>query len=272
MQLVGQEKIKKWIDEVTLETCPHFIIFKGGRRSGRTLLTQLLADKLNCAKCEFDKSADQVRQVISTIYSIKQPCIYWCENLDKMRPEASNSLLKVTEETPKYAYVILHCVGTPLATLNSRAQVFELEPYSFENYKQYSQLNNIEIPDNVEVLMSSCNSLADFEYYVTTGKFKQAYELACKVLDYIGEVSKVNAFKILNSLAFKDADEGIEPIFFLTILLNEYIRREGIVEFGRVIVRNTHVALSYLKNDTFNKQAIMYKWILDIMKGIDELC
>lgn len=272
MQLVGQEKIKEWISQLTLENCPHFIILKGGRRSGRTLITQMIAEKLNCIKCEFDKSAEQVRQVISTIYNIKEPCIYWCEDLDKMRPEASNSLLKVTEETPKYAYVVLHCVGTPLATLNSRAQVFELEPYSFENYKEYCELNNIEIPENAEVLMSSCNSLADFEYYVKTGKFKQAHELACKVLDYIGEVSKVNAFKILNSLAFKDTDEGIEPVFFLTILLNEYIKREGVVEFGGVIVKNTHTALSFLRNDTFSKQAIMYKWILDIMKGIDELC
>lgn len=272
MQLVGQRKIKEWIEQLNLENCPHFIILQGGRRSGKTLITNKLIEKLNCMKCEFNKSAEQVRKTISTIYSIKEPCVYWCEDLDKMRPEAVNSLLKVTEETPKYAYIVAHSLGNTLGTLKSRAQIFKLEPYTNSDYEEYCKINNIEIPENADVLMSSCDSLADFEYYVTSGKFKEAHELACKTLDYIGEVSKVNAFQILNKLAFKEADEGIEPVFFLTILLNEYIKRRGGVNFGKVIVVSTHTALSYLKNDVLSKQAIMNKWILDIMKGIDELC
>lgn len=272
MQLVGQFKFGNFLSNATLENCPHFIILKGGRRSGRTLLTELLADKLKANKVLFEPSAENVRKIISTIYSIKEPCVYWCEDLDKMRPEASNSLLKVTEETPKNAYIILHCVGAPLATLSSRAQVFELEPYSFQDYKTYCNLKDIQMPENSEVLMASCNSLADFEYYVVSDQFKIAHELACKVLDYIGEVSKVNAFKILNRLSLKKDQEGIEPSFFLTVLLNEYIKRQGKVEFGDIIVKNSQISLALLGNEYFNKQAIMDKWILNIMKGIDELC
>ena len=128
------------------------------------------------------------------------------------------------------------------------------------------------MPVNAQVLMNSCESLADFEYYVTSGQFKEAYELACKVLDYMSEVSTVNAFKILNKLALKKDAEGIDPIFFLTVLLNEYIFRKGDVKFGEIIVKNTQDSLALLRNDYFNKQAIMDRWVLNIMKGIDEVC
>ena len=272
MQLVGQYKFSNFLDNLTLKNCPHFIILKGGRRSGRTLLTELLIDRLKANKVPFEPSAENVRKIISTIYSIKEPCVYWCEDLDKMRAEASNALLKVTEETPKNAYIVLHSVNTPLATLNSRAQVFELEPYSFKEYEQYCKLKNIEMTENAQVLMNSCESLADFEYYVTSGQFKEAHQLACKVLDYMSEVSTVNAFKILNKLALKKDAEGIDPIFFLTVLLNEYIFRKGDVKFGEIIVKNTQDSLALLRNDYFNKQAIMDRWVLNIMKGIDEVC
>ena len=272
MQLVGQQKLKNFIDNVTLENCPHFIIFKGGRRSGRTLITQLLANKLKANKVPFAPAVESVRNIISTIYSIKEPCVYWCEELEKMRPEASNALLKVTEETPRNAFIVLHSINTPLATLKSRAQVFEFEPYYFKDYEEYCILKNIKMPENSEVLIKTCNSLVDFEYFINSGQFVIAYELACKVLDFIGEVSKVNAFKILNRLSLKKDQEGIDPIFFLSILLNEYIRRQGKVEFGDVIVKNSQIALSSLNNEYFNKQAIMDKWVLNIIGDIDELC
>jgi predicted AAA+ superfamily ATPase len=272
MQLIGQEKISKWIDELTFETCPRFIILQGGRRSGKTFITEKLAEKLECLKCQFDKSAEQVRHIISTIYNIKEPCVYWCEDLDKMRPEASNALLKVTEETPKNAIIVLHSVGTPLATLKSRAQLFILEPYSFQDYEDYCKEIGIDIPNNAKVLMKSCNSLADFEYYIQTGKFQQAYELADKVLNYIGEVSKVNAFKILKDMALKKDAEGIDPEFFLTVLLNMYVEKQGEVEFGDIIVKCSYKALSSLRNVVLSKQAIMDRWVLEIMKGIDEVC
>lgn len=273
MQLVGQSKIKDFIDNLTLENCPHFIILTGSRRSGRTYITQLIAEKLNALKSEFQPGADSVRQIISTIYTIKQPCVYWCEDMDKMYPAAKNSLLKVTEETPKNAYIILHSVGTVMATLNSRARVIKLEPYSFEDYVQYCTLKNINIDaSEYEVLMKSCNSLADFEYYIESGKYDEVKELAGKVLDYMGEVSKVNAYKILNKLALKKDAEGIDPVFFLTVLINMYIERKGQVEFGDIIVKESQKTLSLLQGNNFYKPAIMDRWVLQIMKGIDERC
>lgn len=272
MQLVGQQKIQAFIDNLTLENCPHFIIFKGGRRCGKTTLTQALAEKLGAMQVEFQPSVENVRHIISTIYNIKEPCVYWCEDLDKMHINGKNSLLKVTEETPKFAYIVLHTTNTPMATLNSRAQVFEFEPYSFEDYKEYCQLKNLEMPENAEVLMASCNSLAEFEYQLQTGKFQETVELAGKVLDYMGEVTTVNAFKIVSKLALKKDAEGIDPIFFLTVLLNMYIQRKGQVDFGDIIVKNTQEALQQLRQDVFSKTAIMNKWVLQIMKGIDEVC
>ena len=88
----------------------------------------------------------------------------------------------------------------------------------------------------------------------------------------MGEVSKVNAFKIVSKLALKKDAEGIDPIFFLTVLLNLYIKRQGQVDFGDIIVKCSHKALAQLRNDVFSKQAIMDRWVLEIMKGIDERC
>jgi len=271
MQLIGQKKISKWIDELSWETCPHFIILQGGKQSGKTFITEKIAEKLGVTKVCFEKTAEQVRHIISTIYNIKEPCVYWCEDLDKMRPEASNSLLKVTEETPKNAIIVLHSVATPLATLKSRAQVFMLEPYSFEDYKQYADERSLQMPDRAEILMKSCNSLVEFEYYTVTDKFKECLELADKVLDYIGEVSTVNAFKIVSKLALKKDVEGLDPEFFLTVLINDYIYRKGEVDFGRLIIEKSQLALSKLRrSNVFSKQNIMDRWVLDIMRGIDD--
>lgn len=272
MQLVGQPKLQSFIDGLTLENCPHFIILKGPKKSGRTLVTEQIAEKLNAMQVEFQPSVESVRHIISTIYNIKEPCVYWCEDLDKMHINAKNSLLKVTEETPRFAYIVLHTVSTPMATLNSRAQVFEFEQYSFQDYEEYCKLKEIEIPENADVLMRSCNSLAEFEYQLQTGKFQETLELAGKVLDYMGEVSTVNAFKIINKLALKKDAEGLNPIFFLTLLLNLYIQRKGQVDFGHIIVRETQEALQQLRQDVFSKPAIMNKWVLKIMKGIDAEC
>lgn len=272
MYLVGQPKLQAFINTITLDNCPHFIILKGGRRSGKTLITQLIASKLKAMQVEFQPSVENVRHIISTIYNIKEPCVYWCEDLDKMHVNAKNSLLKVTEETPKFAYIILHTVNTPLATLNSRAQVFELEPYMPHDYEEYCEMKNITMPEDSQVLMASCNSLAEFEYQLQTGKFEETLELAGKVLDYMGEVSTVNAFKIISKLALKKDAEGIDPIFFLTILLNLFIQRQGKVNFGDIIVKYTQNALQQLRQDVLSKTAIMNKWVLEIMKGIDAQC
>lgn len=272
MQLVGQPKLQAFIDSLTLENCPHFIILKGPKSCGKTVITQAIAEKLNALQVEFQPSVENVRHIISTIYNIKEPCVYWCEDLDKMHINGKNSLLKVTEETPKFAYIVLHTVNTPMATLNSRAQVFEFEPYSFQDYEQYCHLKDIEIPENAQVLMSSCNSLAEFEYQIQTGKYQETIELANKVLDYIGEVNTVNAFKIVSKLSLKKDSEGIDPIFFLTVLLNLFIQRKGQVDFGHIIVKETQETLQQLRQDVLSKTAIMNKWVLNIMKGIDAEC
>ena len=272
MQLVGQPKLQAFIDTLTLDNCPHFIILKGPKACGKTTITQAIAEKLNALQVEFQPSVEQVRHIISTIYTIKEPCVYWCEDLDKMHINGKNSLLKVTEETPKFAYIVLHSVSTPMATLNSRAQVFEFEPYSIQDYEEYCKIKEIEMPDNADVLMASCNSLAEFEYQLQTGKFQETVELANKVLDYIGEVSTVNAYKIISKLALKKDAEGLDPIFFLTVLLNLYIQRKGQVDFGHIIVKESQDALQQLRQDVFSKTAIMNKWVLKIMKGIDAEC
>lgn len=273
MQLVGQHKLRAFIDGLTLENCPHFIILKGSKGCGKTYVTQLIAEKLGCLLVEFQPSVQQVKHIISTIYNIKEPCVYYCESLDKMHINAKNSLLKVTEETPKNAYIILQTLNTPMSTLNSRAQVLEFEPYSFLDYEEYCEEVGAELPqENADILMESCNSLAECVYQIQTGKFKETLELANKVLDYISEVSQVNAFKILSSLALKKEGEGLDPKFFLTVLLNLYVHREGKVEFGNIIVDETQKALQQLRVDVLSKKAIMNVWVLNMMRRLDAIC
>jgi hypothetical protein len=232
----------------------------------------MLADKLNCLKVEFEPTTEVVRKMISTIYNIKEPCVYWCEDLDTMHVNAKNSLLKVTEETPKNAYIVLHCTSNTLGTLVSRSRVLTFESYTLEDYEQYCGIQNLQMPENSEILMQCCNSLNEFSYYVQTEKFIDAYLLANKVLEYISVVSVVNAFKILKSLALKKDEEGIEPDFFLKVLINVYIQKLGKVEFGDIILKSSQVALQLLSNNVLSKQAIMDKWILEMVRGIDAIC
>lgn len=270
LELIGQKQLNNFISSLTLENCPHFIVLKGSRGCGKNFVTDLIAKQLGIQKAQFNYPVEEVRHIISTIYSIKEPCLYYCEDLDKMSVSAVNSLLKVTEETPKNAFIILHTSKTPLATLNSRARVLTFESYFFQDYEKYCEVKGLKMPDHADILIRSCDSLAEFEYQILTGRFEETFELACKVLDYIGEVSVPNAFKITQKLALKQDAEGLEPIFFLTVLCNEYISRKGQVDFGNIIIENSLNALQQLRKDVLSKSAIMDKWVLKILKGIDK--
>ena len=105
MQIIGQKSILETIEN--WEEVPRFIVIKGGRGAGKTTLMKKIADKLKCLMVEVDYKVDSVRNMIDTAYNVTEPVLYFIENAQDMSVAARNSLLKVTEEPPQRAYVVL---------------------------------------------------------------------------------------------------------------------------------------------------------------------
>lgn len=226
-KLVGQRHalslIESWKHN---NTFPHFLLIAGDVGSGKKTMCYLIAQTIGCNvyKVE-DISANSVRDVIMSAYSTYSPIIYLFPDADKMSAAAKNSLLKLTEEPPDNAYIVitLQSLDNTLGTLRSRSQHIVMEEYSFDELKLLSDDDRLcklaKTPGMLKRLMAMDKSTID-----------KIVDTSDKLIRYIDKVSFPNSLKSANSIKFKEADKGIEIDLFiaglsyvLTNMINDVI-------------------------------------------------
>ena len=176
-KVVGQA-FPKEILETELKTgkLSHAYIFHGNKGVGKTTLAMEFMKAIvceshsacgKCAACkqfystsdikivEGDKSisVDNVREITSEIYL--QPFhfskkIYLIKDADKMTVQAQNALLKVFEEPPSYAILILVTsnVSLLLPTILSRGTKIRFSPLTLSQLKEYFKKNGENVPSD----------------------------------------------------------------------------------------------------------------------------
>ena len=279
MQIIGQERvldqIKNW------EKVPRFIIIKGGKGCGKTLIMNEIVAKLQCLAVECDYKVDNVREMLETAYAIQTPIVYFMENAEKMSVASRNSLLKVTEEPPLNAYIVLMTSDDLIGTLKSRAAVIEMQRYEYAHFEEYSQHHGLTIPKGIQgiALCNACSSFDELQYVLVSGDYETHIELGEKVITSMDRVSFGNAFKLVNSFALKKDAEGLDPVFFL-----KYVSYRALLELNKTEVETTEFdvmciiqseccnSLELIKKDSYSKQAIMDIWVLKIIQRIEEIC
>lgn len=144
--MVGQDKVKKNLKElINNGKLPRFIIIVGPEGSGKKTLSKWIAKQLNSPCITYDNKTDSVRQVIDLAYKQTSTIFYCIENYQSMNAAAKNALLKVTEEPPNKAYIIMTSTtdADMLDTLKSRSYMITMDSYSeqdiitFCNASQY---------------------------------------------------------------------------------------------------------------------------------------
>lgn len=222
---------------------PHFCITCGKLGSGKHTISLEIAKLLDSDFILVDNKIDNIRDTIDMIYNTAEPTIYIFENADDMSVNAKNVLLKVCEEPPKTAYIILlvESLDNVLDTIKSRAQIFQLTPYTKQELTDFAQLNNytikkeeldfIECPGDIIRLQQNNN--------------KNILTYTQKVVDNLHRVSISNGLKITKSVkTTKTAESGFDIDLFLNALevscKNKYIQTKDsrFISFGEIVANN----------------------------------
>lgn len=229
--IVAQETILDKVDKMIAEhTLPHFLILLGSYGSGRKYMAKYIADSLGAPIYQSDENKNTIayaRNVIEQAYTQTEPIVYLFNDMDYLKVDVANALLKVTEEPPENAYFIITCpaiMDIP-KTLRSRCMSMRMGRYGYPQLREVLIRNGCN-PEDVGKMMQDCATPGLVLNRLKTAKLSQEIEeYVDKVIDNIGRVSDSNMFKIDEKLAFKVDDEGYNLNTFWVSFSNNCMRR-----------------------------------------------
>jgi len=274
--MIGQEVNKQCLMSfLDSDKCPRLTILVGAKGSGRKTLASLFAHMLHAYEVLPGNSVESVRETIASAYKCDHNTLYIFPDADKMSIAAKNALLKITEEPPRSAYFVLtvESRSNMLPTLLSRATTLNMEPYSGEELLEYilKATPGGYTPERTsEVLSMAENPGQVIELFdMDTTAF---IAFCSKVLDNIGVVTGVNAFKIGQSFSFKEDTPGYNPILFFNCICKiAYERAFLCSDVDKVRrLRNTLKCCSFFKQQFsltgVKKDATFDMWVLEMRK------
>lgn len=268
--MIGQHNLKHTIDTlIENNTFPRFSILVGPEGSGKKLMSKHIATKLGAIHTLRGVGVDDVRDLIQEAYKVSAPIVYVVADADKMSPAAKNALLKVTEEPPKSAYIILTLtdLNNTINTIRSRGQVFYMDSYTVDNIDEYYHTMFLSYICDRHIITDLCVTPGEVDTLMQTNP-TEFYEYVEKVVDNIAEVSGSNSFKIAQRIKFKDTDENKYDLklfwkAFMTICSSRL--REDPHRYAEGI-KITSKYLQELRITGINKASTFDCWILDLRK------
>lgn len=183
---------------------PHFLIVVGQLGSGRKTFANLFALAAGARISILEEvNANSIRQLIDTVYSIQSKMVYVIPEADNMSAAAANSLLKLTEEPPENAYIIMTLMSLDniLSTLVNRSHQILLNDYS---EKDLEKLASDPLFAKVANTPGMLQTLEEFGKEYTM----QLIDFCTKFVDHISTVTVVNALASADKLKFKESDKG----------------------------------------------------------------
>lgn len=227
--MIGQKEVLKQIDNLIEKGFPRFVVITGQKGQGKTELAKYISKKLGYPLVEFGIKIDEIREMIEMSYKQTEPIIYLIQNADKMSINAQNSLLKLVEEPPQQAFVIMELqqIENTLDTIKSRCQEIKMESYTEGDICDFlSDISDIELEDR-KIISHTAQNKYQIDLLIKY-KPKEFFDYVDKVYNNIYKVQSANSFKIAEKLDLKDTGEGYD----LEIFWNMYMNRtyEGLLK------------------------------------------
>lgn len=265
--MIGQKSLLKVIDsQIDHDKFPHFILLVGSRGSGKKLLCKSIARKLGASYCVVEPKVDDVRQLRDTALEGNMQMFFAIDNAGKLSLAGKNALLKLAEECPSNVYLValVESITQVPETLISRAYVMRMETYSHDELISYALSRGHLTGKELDVITKVCITPGDVDLLLKSSVM-EFYGYVCKVVDNIGIVSGANAFKIGQSISFKDSQEGYDLQMFLHAFMAECCAR--IKDNPRHYAKGIRVTSKYLQQLDIvgiNKESTFDNWMLDI--------
>lgn len=269
--MIGQEKILEQIDNlINSNRFPKFMIIQGARGWGKKELTREIAKKLNIDLVFFENKVDDIRECIKLAYEQTAPILYALLDGDTMSNAAKNSILKLIEEPPLNAYIILLIENeeTILPTIKSRAYIIRIDNYKECEIKDYlAKKDNSFTSEEINKIISICNCPGDINL-VLQEENKELLDLVDKLIDNIGKVTLSNLLKVTKKFKLNDSTEGIDLNLFLNCcqhrLFQKYLLSKSL-EYYRCYVEIISAKKS-LRSVSSNKLFILDNLLIRMWK------
>ena len=271
MYICGQSKLLSKIDHlIDNDRFPRFCIIVGETGHGKKLISDYISKKLGANLCPCGVSVEDVRNSIELSYNIIDKTVYMFFDCDSMSIGAKNALLKVTEEPPNNAYYIMTVrdISSVLGTIISRGTVLNLDRYTVSDLQEYVKHMNFDIDEDSErILYQICVCPNDINIAVNDN-ILNVYNLADKVIQFIGQANIGNELKITSMLSTKKDDEKIDPVMFMrciNICCNKYILEnctKSDIEVFDIIIKESSKCISALLAKGCNRQITLDNWIV----------
>lgn len=257
--------IQSWVEG---NSVPRFIIISGSKGSGRYTLTKELSKKMGAYLVECELSVDAVREAVKNCYRCAGVTVYLFRNADKMSTAAKNALLKITEEPPRQAHFVVTVQNSEnmLETLRSRGTSLSMEPYSADDLTLYYHDYTNKMGKEILMLSDTPGMMEELEKI----DYQELIDFANMVIDNIGLVTGVNAFKIGKRIKVKEDGDGWDPNLFFPVLETLLLRRAlyaGTKAEAERFSSMLHVTSKYYRELNLTgvkKDSTLDMWILDM--------
>lgn len=270
-RVIGQKHLLSILDAQYKENkLPKFVIIVGVRGSEKNLVAKELAKQNDMIFIQAqDCKVDTMRTIISEAYRAVVPTIFNITDADDMSVTAKNSILKLTEEPPKFAYIVLTVENKEnlLETIVSRGAVYQTDCYSAAQIESYIDTKQVSDRDK-SILLEFCRTPGDVDMVLSynPSEFK---DFVLKVRAHVAEVSGANVFKIANNIKLKDSDDGKYD-------LSTFLRAFCYVCMNENLYNGARVTSQFL-TDSFtksvNRSMLFDSWLLSIREEWrDECC
>ena len=271
VKMIGQERLLTRIDKMIDAGFPRFTIICGNKQSGRKTIARRIAKALDAHLINSNIKVDDVREIIDLAYKQTEPIVYLLADADKMSPAAKNALLKITEEPPRKAYIIMTVqdINNTLATLKSRGTVLNIDPYTPKDLLKYAEDKDYKLTkEEQEIICNICTVPGEVDLLVRYN-ISDFYGFVKTVIESIGIVNGANAFKIGLKLGYKEDDGGWDISLFMRAIM--YLCRQKMntapIHQYRDSIAITSKYLSQISITGINKSSTIDMWILE-MRGI----
>lgn len=260
------DKINKW------KEIPRFIILSGIKGCGKKTLAKYIANKYNYELVLIGNKVDEIREMNKLAIQSDSNIIFFIDNGNKLSMNAENSLLKITEEAPNNSHIILAVENKDLLlpTIISRGEVITFQDYIENDFKEFTQLYNLDFELSMVYPNLSYLELLPIE------EGEKLLTLCRRISSSIRNANGASAFKVTEKIKLKEEQEGYDLFQFIYCLKKvcEYnslyaIKNNDSLEYNYQIdyIKILTVIQRMLNNQLFNKSYILDKLILDF-KGV----
>lgn len=263
MQFIGQEENLKIIN--TWKYLPNFIIIQGDAHTGKTYLTLQICKLFKLHYVEIGNTAKEVRNLID-VMKLNSNTLYHFKNFETASLEAKNALLKITEEPIPGNYIVI-TGGPQIKTLQSRARIILMAPYSEADMCQYMEPIYPNPKLQLRLIHAGINTPAKVYYYKEYAHIESLLNFAYEVFNKITYLSPEYIISMLSR--FEDKyDEGIDAcMLFLIMLINiieDNIKTKGYYSYEPILNILLMGKKLLSKEDTLRRKMLLFRIFYNI--------